>query len=205
MVKKTTMWSLMAGLALVSLPLAVMAAGGSPPQSDSAGVAMDIARWVEIVAPDVVGPWGMGHTVAGLPGPAGGDHPLFVGGTAADHWRTDGTRPWANGAVARSPLAIKTNCQWAAQVVPTNISLLLTGGGGAALPCVCQIGKPSIVDGTIWLYNDTDNVGEPPTGNAGALNWWLYALVKRDGLNDAAGHYVAVTSVEVYSQSDWTP
>lgn len=201
---KTMRLTMAAMVVILAVATFVQAAPSPSPQDDSATVSLTVPRWVDVVADDITGPWGQGHDTLGNPGALNAEDPEFLGGATSNVWLDLENMPYADGALARSPLHIRANCQWAVKVLNASLALSLTSGSGPALPGFAQIGVRQN-DGTVMLTADTDSTGTVPTGPNEAPGYYLYALVARHGLADTAGTYTGTTTVQIYRKGFYLP
>ncbi|MBM3475895.1 MAG: hypothetical protein FJX75_21720 [Armatimonadetes bacterium] len=168
--------------------------GWSATDDDTASVSLTLDEYVEVIAADVTD-FGQGHTSIGLPGPGDGEDPLFSGGATTDKWTPTGlTRGYCNGAVGRSQTTIRTNTACTISLIPESVVLSLVGGS-ATLPARCQLGK---FNGSKWSITMSWVV--PWNGTGENTNYWLYALVGRQGLNDVNGTYSGTVTLEATTE-----
>jgi len=187
----TRRWPYIVPAALLLALGLVCTQGWSATDDDTADVSITLDEYVEVIAGDVTD-FGQGHTSIGLPGPGDGEDPVFSGGASTDKWTPiNQTRGYANGAVGRSQMTIRTNTAFDVSIVPEDVVLGLVGGT-AILPATCQLSK--LTSGKWKLYQAYYSV--PWNGTGENTDYWLYALVRRQGLNDVNGTYSGTVKIE---------
>ena len=159
--------------------------------SGTAGISVTIPEYVSVDVANVT-LWGQGLVNNAEPGPGNGADATFVGGSNTDKWPSDGTQYYCQGGVGRSIVTVGANTKVFLNIVGGN-GITLSDGAGHTLPGYVALGYAG-ASGKIQPYTSRE-FNTLPVGVD--TSTWFYGMVKRDGLNDAAGTYAGTAVLEV--------